>query len=74
MWLLSFLAAVAGSCKDFSQAGLQPWERGRRGHAVGGTGRTLLGLSGLLIVTCTPKSQQSARVTGFFTACSVRLG
>lgn len=42
--------------QSLSQAGRQPWERGRRGHTVGDTGGTLLGLSGLLIITCTKQS------------------
>lgn len=63
--ITQFSDSCGWKLQRLSQAGLQPWECGHRGQTVGGTEGALAALSGLLIITCTPKKPaecQSVRV------------
>lgn len=67
--ITQFSDSCGWKLQRLSQAGLQPWERGRRGHAVRGTGGALAALSGLLIITCTPKKPAECQGSSQLAVC-----
>lgn len=67
--ITQFSDSCSWKLQRLSQAGLQPWERGHPGVTQWGHRGDTAGLSGLPIITCTPKKSAECQSSSQLAAC-----